>query len=69
MTLTVMLVPGLLLALSVRTSSLVNYTFFALVALPFRMCSCIWGFINGPPKRQVIEVTVCACCSILGDRF
>ena len=47
MALAFMSVSALLLALSVRTSTLVNYTFY--VGRTHNQCKCsrIWGFTNG----------------------
>ena len=63
-------VSALWLALSVRTSSLVNETFC--VGRIHYQCVCVFTHlgINKWPvfKRQVIEVIV-HCCSILGVRF
>ena len=69
MALAFMSVSALLLALSVRTSSHVNFTF----CVGRTHYQCVFTHLEIYKwiafKRQVIEVTVHCCSSILGVRF
>ena len=69
MALAFMSVSALLLAVSVRTSSLVNST-FCVGRTHFQCVFTHLGIYKWTSfKRQVIEVTVHCCCLILGVRL
>ena len=69
MALAFMSVSALLLALSVRTSSFVNY-FFCVGRIHYQCVFTHLGIYTWTSvKRQVVEVTFHCCCSILGVRF